>query len=126
LEALAYLSREEDEKDGAREFIASFTNDPRQNVKVAALNALGSLRDERALPVLERFAGTQKNTAVQRAAERAVEAIRSGRKPTVEVGDLRREVLELQKQNRELRRDFDAMKKKLDAGATTPAPKAKK
>jgi hypothetical protein len=84
------------------------------------------LRDERALPVLERFAGTQKNTAVQRAAERAVEAIRSGRKPTVEVGDLRREVLELQKQNRELRRDFDAMKKKLDAGVTTPAPKAKK
>jgi HEAT repeat protein len=126
LEALAYLSRDEDEKDGVREFIASFTNDPRQNVKVAALNALGSLRDERALPVLERFAGTQKNTSVQRAAERAVEAIRSGRKAPVEVGDLRRELQELQKQNRELRREFDAMKKKLDAGVTTPAPKTKK
>ena len=44
----------------------------------------------------------------------------------MEVGDLRRELLELQKQNRELRRDFDAMKKKLDAGVPTPAPKAKK
>ncbi len=123
-DSLAYLSREQDNKDMAREFIAGFVNDPRQNVQIAALNALGTLRDDRALPVLERFTAAPKNSPVRTAAERSVDAIRSGRKAPAEVGDLRKEVFELQKQNRDLRREFDAMKKKLDAG--TPAKPVKK
>ncbi len=125
-ESLAYLSREQDSKDTARELIAGFVNDPRESVKVAAINALGTLRDDRALPVLERFATAQKNTPVRTAAERALDAVRSGRKTPAEVGDIRREVLELQKQNRELRREFDAMKKKLEAGSPVPSPKTKR
>jgi aminopeptidase N len=124
LEAVATLAREQDNKEPVRELITSFVNDARQNVKLAALNALGTLRDERALPVLQRFATAQKNTPERTTAERAMEAIRVARKTTLEVGDVRREVLELQRQNRELRKDFDAMKKKLDAGAG--ATKAKR
>ena len=118
LESLASLAREQDNKDVVRELIASFANDPRQNVKLASLNALGTLRDERAIPILERFAAAQKNTPERTSAERAIETIRAARKTTLEVGDVRREVIELQKQNRELRRDFDALKKKMDAGST--------
>jgi hypothetical protein len=123
-DSLAYLSREQENKDAARELIAGFVNDPRQHVQVAAIHALGTLRDDRALPVLERFAAAQKNSPVRTAAERAVDAVRSGRKAPAEVGDIRREVLELQKQNRELRKEFDAMKKKLEAGtAVKPVKK---
>jgi aminopeptidase N len=124
LDTLASLAREQENKDGLRELIASFANDARRGVKIAALNALGTLRDERAIPILERFATARKDAPERTAAERAIETIRAGRKNTLEVGDVRREVLELQKQNRELRRDFDALKKKLDA--TPAAPKAKR
>ena len=124
LDVVAYLAREQDDKSAVREFIASSVTDPRQNVKRAALSALGTLRDDRALPILERFAAGPKNTPERTAAERSIENIRAARKSTLEVGDVRREVLELQKQNRELRRDLDALKKKMDAG-TAPATKKK-
>jgi HEAT repeat protein len=125
LEALASLSRDEEDKDVTRQFIAGFANDTRQNVKVAALNALGTLRDERAIPILERFTVGQKNTPLRAAAEKAIENIRANRRNTLEAGDVRREVIELQRQNRELRREFDALKKKIDA-VTPPVIPAKK
>jgi HEAT repeat protein len=124
LDALAYLSREQENKDSARELIASHVNDPRQNIRLAALGALGTLRDDRALPILERFAATQKNSPERTTAEKAIETIRATRKTTLEVGDVRREVLDLQKQNRELRKDLDALRKKLDSlAAPKPAKK---
>ena len=52
-----------------------------------------------------------------------MENIRVARKTTLEVGDVRREVLELQRQNRELRNDLDALKKKLGARASATKPK---
>jgi len=125
LSALANLARDQDNKDAVRQFIASFVNDPRQNVKLAALNALGSLQDDRALPILERFATAQKNTPERTAAERSIEMIRAARKNTLEAGDVRREVLELQKQNRDLRKEFDAMKKKAETSSPPSKPQKK-
>jgi aminopeptidase N len=119
LDVLASLSREQENKDAARELIVSHVNDPRENVRLAALTALGTLRDERAVPVLQRFTTLAKNSPERTTAERAMESIRSARKTTLEVGDVRREVIELQKQNRELRKDLEALKKKLD-GVTAP------
>jgi aminopeptidase N len=125
LDVLAYLAREQDNKDAVRELIAGYANDTRQNVRLASLGALGTLRDERAVPILERFAAGKKGSSERNTAERAIEMIRANRKGTLEVGDVRREVLELQRQNRDLRREFDALKKKLDASAA-PVPKAKR
>jgi aminopeptidase N len=124
LDTLANLAHEQDTNDAVREVITSFVNDPRQNVQIAALNALGTLGDVRSLPVLERFATAQKTSPARTTAERSIQTIRAARKSTLEVGDVRREVMELQKQNRELRRDFDALKKKLDA--TAPVKTGKK
>ena len=124
LDALAYLSREQENKDAVRELIASHANDARQNVRLAALAALGTLRDDRALPILERFAAAQKNSPERTTAEKAIESIRAARKTTLEVGDVRREVLDLQKQNRDLRKDLDALKKKFDS-VTAPKPAKK-
>ena len=49
------------------------------------------------------------------AAEKAIASLRDARKPFLELGTLRNEVLDLQKENRQLRKDFDDLKKKLDA-----------
>ncbi len=125
LDTLAYLSREQENKDAVREIIAGHVNDLRQSVQLAALGALGTLRDERALPILERFASLPKNSPQRTTTERAIESIRAARKTTLETGDVRREVIELQKQNRELRKDLDALKKKVDASAA-PAAKTKR
>lgn len=126
LDVLAHLAKDEEQKDSTREFIASFANDTRQNVKAAALGALGTLKDERAVPILERFTVGQKNTQLRTTAEKAIENIRANRKGTLEAGDVRREVIDLQRQNRELRRDLDALKKKVEASAApAPAPKKK-
>jgi aminopeptidase N len=124
LDTIASLAREQESKDAVRELVASFVKDVRRGVKLAALGALGTLRDERAVPILERFAGAQKSTPERSTAERSIETIRAARKGTLEVGDVRREVLDLQRQNRELRRDLDALKKKVDA-SSAPAPKKK-
>ncbi len=117
LNALAYLAREQDNKDSVRELLLGFANNPRPSFRVAALNALGTLRDERALPTLERFSSASKDTPERAAADRSIEAIRAGRKTATEVGELRREMMDLQKQNRDLRKEFDAVKNKLDATA---------
>ncbi len=125
LEVLASLARDLEDKTVVREFLAGFVNDVRKNVKLAALNALGTLRDERAVPILDRFAALPKSTPERAAAERALEAIRAQRKTALEAGDVRREVIDLQKQNRELRRDLDGLRKKVEA-AGQPVKPAKK
>lgn len=121
LDTLAHISRDLENKDSVREFISGFTTDSRQNVRLSALSALGTLRDERGIPVLERFAAAHKTSPERTTAERAIETIRSTRRSTLEAGDVRREVIDLQRQNRELRRDLDVLKKKLDAMTAPPA-----
>jgi aminopeptidase N len=122
LDAVAFLAREEENKDSVRDLLGGFVNHPRPSVRLAALKALGTLRDERAVPILQRFAANEKSPE-GRAAKTSIEAIRDTRRGGAEVGALRRELLELQKQNRELRRDVDALKGKIDASAKASAKK---
>ena len=124
LDAVAWLARGQATNDAVREFLARQTGDPRPPVRLAAIAALGTLEDPQSMPILKTFASAAQESPERRAAERAMETIRAARKTSVELGDLRKEVLELQKQNRDLRRDFDALQKKIEASvpAKTNAP----
>ena len=115
LEALAWLARAQTNQVPVRDFITPAVNHPRQTIQLAALNALGTLGDTRALPLLETFARAAKNSPERQAAEKAIEALRSARKPSAELSQMRQELLDLQKDNRQLRLDLDALKKKLEA-----------
>jgi len=121
LSALAWLSRNEEKKDAAREFLLGHLNSPRQQVKIAAINALGTLGDTKAIAALEVIAAGPKGNTDRASAERAVTLLRDTRKPAAEVSTLRTEVTTLQKDNRELRREMDDLKKKLDALLPKPA-----
>jgi aminopeptidase N len=115
LGTLARLARGQTNRDSVREFIVRSVSHPREQVRWAAVGALGVLEDPRALPVLETVAGAAKGSREQKAAQQAIEAIRTARKGPVELGELRKEVLDLQKQNRELRQEFEAWRKQLEA-----------
>jgi aminopeptidase N len=131
LGTLAHLARNEDDRTAVREFLVAQTTNRRRGVKEAALRALGMLGDPRALAGVETFATAAKDSPERRAAEEAVGRLRAARKPVDEFRALRDEVLGFQKENRELRREFEALEKKIDEGtasapATSPAPAATK
>jgi Skp family chaperone for outer membrane proteins len=86
---------------------------------------LGTLEDPRAVAVLTKFNTAQRNSPEQAAAANALRRINSAQRASDGVGDLRTTVLELQKENNELRKDFKALEKKFDALAA-PQPDAKK
>ncbi len=125
LNALAYLARNEQNKEQVREFLVSQVNHKKRNVQLAVLNALGTLNDPKAIAVLEKFASAGKNSPQASAAEKSLTALRSGRKPVDDFKNLRQEVLDLQKTNRELRQEMDDLKKKLETRLADLKPESK-
>jgi aminopeptidase N len=128
LSVLAYLSRNEEKKETVREFLVDHVNDKRRTVQVAAINALGTLGDPKAIAVLEKFTTAAKESRERTAAERAITDLRAARKPTDDFKNLRQEVLDLEKANRDLRKELDELKKQVNskpAPQTQPPPKKK-
>ena len=116
LDTLSYLARHEDKKESVRQFVVGFVNDPRRAVQLSAIKSLGVLGDIRAIPVLETFASAAKESPERDAAEKAMDALRSTQKPSENLREVRSEILELQKQNRDLRQELNTVKKKMEAG----------
>ncbi|HEY5913463.1 MAG TPA: M1 family metallopeptidase [Verrucomicrobiae bacterium] len=125
LSALAYLARNELNKDQVREFLVAQVNHKKRTVQLAALAALGTLGDPKAIAVLEKFATADKNSPQRSAAEKSVAALRERRKPVDDFKNLRQEVSDLRKSNHDLRKDLDDLQKKVEmraAEAKTEAP----
>jgi aminopeptidase N len=115
LDTLAYLARNEAKRDAIREFLSLHVNSPKERVRLAAITALGTLEDPRALAVVETFTTLAADRPEKAAADKALEKLRAARKPSDDLKALRTEVLDLQKSNRELKKDLDTLKKKLEA-----------
>jgi aminopeptidase N len=126
LSSVAYLARNEEKKENVRQFLVEHVNDKKKTVQRAAISALGTLGDPQAIAVLQTFASASKDTPERSAAERAITDLRAGRKPVDDFKNLRQEVLELQKSNRELRKELDTLKKTTEAKAETTPEKGKK
>ena len=126
LSTVAYLARNEEKKETVRKFLVEHVNDKKKTVQRAAISALGTLGDSQAIAVLQTFASASKETPERSAAERAISELRAGRKPVDDFKNLRQEVLELQKSNRELRKELDTLKKTSAAQAGTGTEKGKK
>ena len=134
LETLAWLARNQDNKDTVREFLLARVNHKKRSVQLAALSSLGTLGDPKTIPVLETFASAARESPARAAAAQAVTTIRAGRKPVDDFKNLREEVLALEKANRDLRHELDDFKKQFEAKLTTPVspssgsktPKSKK
>ena len=103
-------------------FIASFLDQPKENLRRAALNALGTLEDRRSLGALRTFAESGDPDGPEaKAATESIRKITAGRPQADEVKDLRRELLELQKALKNVREGLETVKKQ-----TTPTPPTEK
>ncbi len=123
LDTLARLAADEEKKDAVREFLLRHLDSPQRRIQLGAIGALGTLGDPKAAGALEKLAGTPKESPVRAAAQSALSTLNTTKKLVpAEVGSLRNELQTLQKANRDLRKDFDELKKKLDA--LTPAKPA--
>ncbi len=124
LDAIAYLARNEKEKNETRNFILNFVNDKKDGVQLGALAALGVLGDPKAIPVLETFTILAKERAERRVAERSLAAIRAAQKPSDNLKQMRDEILELKKESRERKKEMDALTKKLEGKIPPPSTKS--
>lgn len=116
LETLAVLARgREEHVSGVREFLTGYVNHPRRTIRVGALNALGTLEDRRAVPVLEKFTTAYAGSPEQRAATNAIRRITTSQRAVEGLGELRTTVMELQKENTKLKEDFKTLEQKMDA-----------
>jgi aminopeptidase N len=126
LDTLAFLARHEEKKDAVREFLTGHVNSLKDAVQIAAINALGTLDDPKAIVVLEKFTGAATESPERLAAEKAIAALNASRKPGENLRELRNEVMELQKNDRDLRKQLDDLKKKLEAKDAPPTGGKKK
>ncbi len=115
LDALASLSRNEAKKDSIRDFLTARVNSPKERVRLATIVALGTLEDPRAIAALETFTPLAADRPERAAADKSLAQLRTARKPGEDLKGLRTEVLDLQKSNRELKRDLETLKKKVES-----------
>ncbi len=117
--ACAALARLGDEVDAVRlpvvERLCVLATSDSFRVCIAALNALGALRDPRALPVLTRVHASASDGRSRRIAYEAAAKVREGRTSAEGLGAVRREVESLVEENRKLRARIE----KVEAGRGT-------
>ena len=126
LETLGWLARHETSQDAVREFLLGQTTSLRKPVRLAAINALGTLGDPKASAALESFANSASHSPEREPAKKALESIHSNKKPGAELKDVRDQLLNLQRTNKDLRKELDDLKKKFEARATSEKPAAAK
>jgi aminopeptidase N len=126
LNTLGYLARNEDDKSAVSRLLLAKTRHLREAVALGAINGLGQLKDPAARSTLAALAVTARNDRFQNAAETAVKALDKDARPAGAIPDLRSDVLELQKTNKELKADLEKLKQRIETLSTQPAKKAKK
>ncbi|MFC1760756.1 M1 family aminopeptidase [Planctomycetota bacterium] len=125
LDTLALLASDLDDKSDVRQFITPYVNHSSKGIQVAAIGALGSLQDPRAIPVVETFAGDNARTAARRnrlvrTANASLEKLRKVKKIVPEeIVELRKTVDELKEDNQELKDKLDDIEKRLKATEQT-------
>lgn len=105
---LAHLARTLEDKKAVRELLLAQTKAASRRIRRGALEALGELGDPKAIPVLETFAGAgEVEEDLPQVARKAIDRIRSDRPVSAELGDLRRELMELKSQVRQLQKQLE-------------------
>ena len=115
-DAVAFLARRptNTQRDAVREFLSSKLTDPRHAWRLASTRALGTLRDPKALAVLEPLlaSGNNRIDPVREAAAKSVQDIRAGLESPADLKKLWDRVQQLQKQAEDQQKELETLKKK--------------
>ncbi|WP_395747772.1 M1 family aminopeptidase [Prosthecobacter sp.] len=127
-DALAFLARRPTnaQRNAVREFLTAKLTDPRNDWRLASTKALGTLRDPRALAVLEPMlrSSNDRIDPVREAAAKSAQDIRADLESPADLKKLWDRVQQLQKQSEDQQRELETLKKKSQAAA--PEKKAGK
>lgn len=126
-DALAFLARRptSSHREAVRVFLASHLTALRSEWRVAAAKALGTLRDPKALPLLEpMLAGESKPSgSLREAVSKSVQSIQSGIEGPVELKNLWDRMQQLQKKTEDQQKEIEALQKKAQAQVPPAAKK---
>lgn len=121
-DALAFLARRSTSpsRDAVRSFLTSHLTAPRQDWRIAAAKALGTLRDPKALAALEPMLATETkpSDSFREAVSKAVQNIQSGIEGPVELKNLWDRMQQLQKKTEDQQKEIEALQKKAQAQAS--------
>ena len=115
-DSVAYLARKGDAevRERVRVYLAQQVQHPKEVLRRAAIEALGTLEDARSLALLQGISSTsaEKITPESKAAAAAIKRIQAERGQSEEVQDLRKEVLDFKKELRSIREGLEEVQKK--------------
>jgi aminopeptidase N len=114
VDALAFLARNDKDREPVRAFLASYLNHPREELRVAATKALGTLRDPKSLAVLRPLAATSKLyiDPVRDAADKSIQALEAEQIKPQEMKDVWTKLQDLQKKTEDLEKQLEKVGKK--------------
>lgn len=123
-DSLAFLARRPTNanRDAVRDFLAEKLSDPRRGWRLAATKALGTLRDPKALGLLDltlAISGGDTIDPVVEAAQKSAQDIRAGLESPADLKKLWDRVQQLQKQAEEQQKELETLKKKAQPAAAT-------
>jgi aminopeptidase N len=115
LDALAHVARDLEDRDQVLEFLMAYLNHPRERVQLAAISALGTLGDPRAMEIVRSFNTGPEGNRKKKAAIEALKKLRNKQKTPAALGELRGEVDKLREQNEKFRTEVEDLKDRLEA-----------
>jgi len=115
LETLAHTSRRLKDRSEVRQFLTEHLDHPKASIQAAAVQALGTLGDPKAITVLEAVSQSE-NERISRPAQQAVSKLRE-LKPTTpkEILELRKEIAEVKKESDKLKTELKTLREQVEA-----------
>lgn len=120
---LAHLARNEEDKTQVREFLIDHVDHLKDQIARSAINALGDLRDSKAIPILTTIAAADSESSAGKAAQSALDKIRKDEAPgeaPVEVNRLRGQVQDLEKQLKALSDELKTLQARFKESLESP------
>lgn len=116
LDAIAFLARKQENRDAVRSFLVTHLSHPKEELRSGAAKALGTLRDPKAISVLQAMlpeAGPYADP-VREAAAKSLQTLQAEQPGSAELKSLWDQVQQLQKKTEDLQNRLDEAKKKAE------------